>query len=489
MLGSKSSTWISTVLRLALLLARIIEPTSKLAAIGVFEEIGVPAPYLNTFAAALKRCIARDYRNTLATACLAHSASTAAGRLSLVLYDCTTLWFEVDDEDELRKAGMSKQRRVDLQIQVGLLVDPSGFPLQVHCFEDNKAETKTLIPVLEAFQQRHGVTDMVVVTDAGMLSAGNLNALEDAGLGFIVADRIRKVPYEIDGYIDRHGDYFTDGQTFETTRTMGTGANLRKRQVIYQYRRARERLDLHNINKQIAKAEKMITGDRPVKKDRFVRFTSKAMVLDQALIERARQLAGLKGYVTNLTGLPAATIIAAYHDLFEVERSFRMSKHDLAARPIYHRKLESIEAHLMIVFTALAVSRYLHNQTRISIKKIVRTLRPLRTVQINVGGHAVTAAPKITSDPRHTRPTTTDQHGGALNLCKSGDTTLSSKRYVRNLETPSNNSGRSEGGATNLSILLTPVNTSIPTNCPRLSPKSKKIIINAEKLLPSLGLF
>jgi hypothetical protein len=73
----------------ALVLARVIEPTSKLAAIGVLDEIGVPAPHRNTFAAALKRCIARDYRNTLATACMRHSASTAAGRLSLVLYDCT----------------------------------------------------------------------------------------------------------------------------------------------------------------------------------------------------------------------------------------------------------------------------------------------------------------------------------------------------------------------------------------------------------------
>jgi transposase len=65
----------------------------------------------------------------------------------------------------------SKERRVDPQIQVGLLVDPARFPLEVHCFEGNKPETHTLIPVLEAFQQRHGVTDMVVVADAGMLSA------------------------------------------------------------------------------------------------------------------------------------------------------------------------------------------------------------------------------------------------------------------------------------------------------------------------------
>jgi transposase len=76
---------------------------------------------------------------------------------------------------------MSKERRVDPQIQVDLPVDPSGFPLEVHCFEGNTAETRTLTPVLTAFQARHGVRDLVVVADAGMLSAENVNALQDAG--------------------------------------------------------------------------------------------------------------------------------------------------------------------------------------------------------------------------------------------------------------------------------------------------------------------
>ena len=85
---------------------------------------------------------------------------------------------------------MSKEHRLDPQVQAGLLVDPAGFPLEVHLFEGNKAETTTLIPVLSTFAQRHGVPDMVVVADAGMLSAANLNALEDARFGFIVGSRI-----------------------------------------------------------------------------------------------------------------------------------------------------------------------------------------------------------------------------------------------------------------------------------------------------------
>jgi transposase len=103
-----------------------------------------------------------------------------------VLCDVTTLYFEAEHEDALRKVGMSKERRVDPQIQVGLLVDPSGFPLEVCCFEGNTAETTTLLPVLRGFAERLQVADMVVVADAGMLSAKNLNAIEDAGFSSIV---------------------------------------------------------------------------------------------------------------------------------------------------------------------------------------------------------------------------------------------------------------------------------------------------------------
>ena len=388
----------------AMVLARIIQPTSKVAAIEVLEELGVPAPHRNTLAAALKRCIKRDYRNILAKACLGHSVSTAAGRASLVLYDVTTLYFETENEDDLRKVGMSKERRVDPQIQVGLLVDPAGFPLEVHCFEGNKAETRTLIPVLQAFQTRHGVTDMVVVADAGMLSAGNLNALEDAGFGFIVGSRITKAPYDLAEHFDRHGDYFTDGQILESTRVMGTGKHARERRIVYQYSFKRRKRDDRAINAMVDRAEKVADGSRPLKKDRFVKLAGANREVNWDLVDRARQLAGLKGYVTNIatTTMTGQAVISAYHDLWQVERSFRMAKTDLRARPVFHRQRDSIEAHLTIVFAALAISRHLQDITSISIKKLVNTLRPLRTVQIEVGGHILTAAPKITADARDT---------------------------------------------------------------------------------------
>ena len=85
-------------------------------------------------------------------------------------------------------------------------------------------------------------------------------------------------------------------------------------------------------------------------------------------------------------------VIDAYHQLWRIEKSFRMSKHDLQARPIYHRKRDSIEAHLSIVFAALAVSHWIETQTGWSIKKFVRTARRYRTVQIKAGRQILTAA-------------------------------------------------------------------------------------------------
>lgn len=383
----------------AMALARIIEPASKAETVRVLDEIGAPCPSLRTLFRALARTNERDYRGQLATAALAHSARTS-GKAALLMYDVTTLHFEVTDEDQWRRVGMSKEHRVDPQIQVGLLVDPSGFPLEVAAFEGNTAETTTLIPVLTQFQERHDVTDMVVVADAGMLSAGNLNALEDAGFSFIVGSRLTKAPYDLADHFERHGTHFTDGQILESTRVMGTGKNARQRRVVYQWSFKRNKRDNKNIDAMITKAQRIADGKTPMKKARFLKVTGAAKELDQKLIDRARALAGLKGYVTSLPAeqRSGAEVIAAYHDLYKVEASFRMVKSDLRARPIFHHERDAIEAHLTVVFAALAVSRHLQATTGVSIKKLVKTLRKVRSGVVEINGQRLSLDPVIPAD-------------------------------------------------------------------------------------------
>jgi len=139
--------------------ARLIEPTSKADTPRVLSEIGWPAPaHRNTLYASLGRCVERGYRQAISGALFEHVTNTSG--LALCLYDVTTLYFEAEREDDLRRVGYSKERRVDPQVIVGLLVDRHGFPLRIGCWEGNKAETTTIIPVVEAFQAAHGIEEL-----------------------------------------------------------------------------------------------------------------------------------------------------------------------------------------------------------------------------------------------------------------------------------------------------------------------------------------
>lgn len=155
-------------------------------------ELGIQPVSRRSPFRSLARCIERGYRDKVAAACL--SQATTGGDLSLCLYDVTTLYFETDKEDDLRRVGYSKERRVDPQIIMGLLVDRAGFPLRIGCWEVDKAETATLIPIIEDFRAAAGIEHLVIVADAGMLSAANLQSLDQVGLGFIVGSRMTKAP-------------------------------------------------------------------------------------------------------------------------------------------------------------------------------------------------------------------------------------------------------------------------------------------------------
>lgn len=318
--------------------------------------------------------------------------------LALVLYDVTTLYFEAENEDNLRKVGFSKERRVDPQIVVGLLVDQHGYPLEIGCFEGNHAETRTIVPILRQFQARHQLDDIVVVADAGMLSNKNLLDLDDAGYKFIVGARSAKAPLDLAERFTRGGDAFTDGEIIETITTLGHTRT--KWRAVYQWSRKRFVRDNQTLNQQRNRAIAQITGEKPVRKARFVNTSGGKKSFDEAAYERAQQVAGLKGYVTNMSveRLAGAGVIAAYHDLWHVEQSFRMSKSDLRARPIFAHTRDSIEAHLTVVFCALAVARHIQTVTGVSIKKFVQLLRPLREVTVNINGHELLAKPEIPAD-------------------------------------------------------------------------------------------
>lgn len=146
--------------------------------------------------------------------------------------------------------------------------------------------------------------------------------------------------------------------------------------------------------------QRAVDGHAAVKRNRLIKLSGATKSVNRELEAKSRALAGWKGYTTNLVGQSAEFVIGAYHQLWRIEKAFRMSKHDLQARPIYHHKRESIEAHLTVVFAAMAVSHYIETQTGWSIKKFVRTTRRYRTVQIKAGRQILTAADPLPDDLR-----------------------------------------------------------------------------------------
>jgi hypothetical protein len=400
-----------------LVIARVVEPTSLSDVDRVLGELGVGDPAsLSSRKRSLKRACDGSYRNLLAQAC--YRRVSGGGDMSLVLYDVTTLRTQAEYEDGFRKVGFSKERSVDPQVVVGLLADRSGFPLEIGSWEGNKAEKHTIVPIVEAFSAAHPDLDqLVVVADAGMLSATNLKTLDDAGHRFIVGSRTSKGPIDLESHFRWHGDAFTDGQVIDTI-TPKIGANSENDpasrpepvwdpnahpgswRAVWQYSAKRFARDNRTLTAQENRARAAIEGDKPARTPRFVKTTAKGLKLDEKSLARARQMAGLKGYVTNIpvTIMEPKEVLDSYHDLWHIEESFRISKNDLAARPFFARKQDAIQAHLTIVFAALAIARTIQQRTGLSLRRVLRILRPLRSAVIETNGTLQTIPPAINTE-------------------------------------------------------------------------------------------
>jgi hypothetical protein len=279
-----------------LVLARIIEPTSKADSLRVLEETGVAAASYPTVNRRLPVFAKAAFRQALSRACADHAA---LGPASLVLYDVSTLYFETDAADGFREPGFSKERRLDPQITIGLLTDASGFPLSVAAFEGNKAETATMLPVLREFMAAHRLTDVTVVADAGMISEANQTAIQAAGLSFILGARIPYLPDTVREWRDKHpGEQVPDGlvltQPWPAT-SSEKARGIPDRVVHYQYRHDRARRTLRGIDEQVAKAERAVEGKAPVKRNRYIQLSGATESVNRQLEAKTRALAGWKG--------------------------------------------------------------------------------------------------------------------------------------------------------------------------------------------------
>lgn len=373
--------------------ARIIQPGSKFDSIETLAEVGVTSASYATIKRHLAGFATESFREILSQTLASH-AGIGAG--SFVLYDVTTLYFETDTPDELRKSGFSKERRVEPQILVGLLADASGFPLHIGAYEGNKAETQTMLPMIQAFQAAYNLDKVTIVADAGMFSASNKTAIVDAGLDYILSTKVPDLPEVIATWKKDNPDTeYTHGQMWsQHSYTDGRKAKTGKPDSItyFHYSHDRARRTLRGIDEQVAKASKAVEGKVAIKRNRYIDLKAPDKKVNHFLAAKHRSLAGIKGYETTLTSLSGQEVLDAYRHLLNIEKSFRMSKSDLKARPIYARMQDSIDAHLNIVMAALAVSRMMEQASGLSIKRLVRTLKKYRTFELNVSGTTIHAA-------------------------------------------------------------------------------------------------
>jgi transposase len=305
-----------------------------------------------------------------------HTLQVLGEQAHIVFYDVTTLYFEIDREDELRKTGFSKEgKHQNPQIVLGLLVSKNGYPLAYDIFEGNKFEGHTMLPVIDKFSKKYGIGKLVVIADAGLLSRSNIEQLEQRGYEYILGAKIKNEPASVQQKILKLS--LENGQSSVVERS--------NQKLIVTYSEGRAKKDRYNREKGLRRLQKQLKTNRLTKAtlnkrgyNKFLRMEGAIKVsIDESRVQQDACWDGLKGYITNTT-LSADEAIENYRHLWQIEKAFRITKTDLKVRPVYHHLPRRIEAHICISFVAYKVYKELERQ----LKEKASSLSPAIAIEI-----------------------------------------------------------------------------------------------------------
>src|SRR5690606_34672147 len=292
-----------------------------------------------------------------------HNKKILNDDIGVVFYDVTTLYFEIDQEDELRKTGFSKEgKHQNPQIVLGLLVSKNGYPLAYEIFEGNKFDGNTLLPVIDAFKNKYNLEQLVYIADSGLLFNSNVESMQEQGYEFVLSARIKNEAHVAKEKILAFD--LCNGQSAVIKK-----GNLK---LIITYSDDRAKKDRYNREKGLRKLEKQIRRGKLTKSNinnrgynKFLKLEGEISVtIDYDKFKQESRWDGLKGYLTNAK-LNKNQIIENYQHLWQIEKAFRVSKTDLKVRPIYHRLQKRIEAHICISFVAYKVYKELERQLKL----------------------------------------------------------------------------------------------------------------------------
>lgn len=318
---------------------------------------------------------------------VSHTRKILGGKIGLLFYDVTTLYFETDKKDDLREPGFSKDgKHSQSQIVLGLLVSKEGYPLSYALFNGAQYEGRTMLPILEDFVHRFALSDFVIVADSGLMNKTNLALLEAHDYKYIIGERIKNIAQKTKNQI----------LCFEKKDGLFHQLKTAKGRLIISYSKKRAKKDAYNRDKGIKRLEKAFKSGKITKENvnkrgynKFLEITDNVHVhINQEKIEEDKKWDGLKGYITNTT-LDPEEVYEQYRGLWVIERAFRVTKGTLQTRPIFHFTPRRIEAHVCICFVAYKVYKELErilklNGFQMSVDSVLSIAKTITTLEIKL---------------------------------------------------------------------------------------------------------
>jgi transposase len=301
------------------------------------------------------------------------------GKIDVIFFDATTLYFESFTEDELKQNGFSKDHKFGQpQVLLTLMVTQQGIPIGYEAFPGSTYEGHTLIPVLESIRKKYNIGKVVFVADSGLLNEVNLQALENAGFKYIVGARLKKLKSDLQEKIHDMSNYTNCEQQDDDRIKLASFKSGEGRTLFVSHSEKRGRKDAHERAKAIAKLKKRLKKNKNPKElisnkgnGKYLKIEGEAEIqLDEEKCIQAAIWDGFHGIITNDSDMSAQEALQQYRGLWQVEESFRITKHDLKVRPIYHWTPDRIKAHLAISFIAFTCIRHLEYRVALQYKKI-----------------------------------------------------------------------------------------------------------------------
>jgi transposase len=371
-----------------LVIARVSQPQSKLATVNYLKSYYDEDVDLNR----IYRYMDKLYNTQMEQAqqiSVEHTRKIFGGKIGLMFYDVTTLYFETSQTDILREPGFSKDgKTAESQVVLGLLVSEGGYPLSYSLFNGSHYEGFTMIPMIDDFKQRFTLgDDFIVVADSGLMNRNNVMLLQKAGYRYILGARIKNENKDVKQWIlslDKKDNVYNEIKCQNGER------------LIVSYSEKRAKKDAYNRDRGIARLRKAYRSGhitkQQVNKRGYNKFLEISRDIDVTISEEKiaedSKWDGLKGYITN-TDIDAEQVIAQYHGLWVVERAFRISKGTLEMRPMFHFTERRIEAHICICFIAYKVYKELErliaiNNIGMSVDKVLDAAKTITTIRIRM---------------------------------------------------------------------------------------------------------